>query len=187
MRKFIKIILPIILIGFTIYALDWFAVINVKNVLHNVPVLGKIISTSKNETKEVSSTASNKTSATSDKEIKRLKTENLKLKNQVKDLQKQRVELTKTNNDLKAQQGEQQQQQSDQSTQTQQTEKQKTGFKVLATYYADMKPANAVAIMNNLDDDTIIGILSNMDPDQSGKILAAMDPKRAAMIVQKMT
>ena len=58
-------------------------------------------------------------------------------------------------------------------------------FKQLAAYFSEMKPANAVAIMDKMDDDTVLGILRLLDSDKTAKILAAMPPERAAAISSK--
>lgn len=56
----------------------------------------------------------------------------------------------------------------------------------LASYYGGMKPEEAVPILNNLDDDTVIAILAKMEEDQVAKLLAAMDAKRAARLTDQM-
>ncbi|MGD0152374.1 MAG: hypothetical protein ABSC17_01225 [Thermacetogeniaceae bacterium] len=60
---------------------------------------------------------------------------------------------------------------------------QQATFKDLAGYYGSMKPAEAVAILNNLDPQMTAGILHAMDKDQAGQILAAMDPAQAARAI----
>jgi flagellar motility protein MotE (MotC chaperone) len=45
-----------------------------------------------------------------------------------------------------------------------------------------MKPEEAVAILNNLDNPTIITVLQKMDEGQAAKILALMNPQRAAVL-----
>lgn len=61
---------------------------------------------------------------------------------------------------------------------------QQATFKDLAGYYASMKPAAAVLILNNLDPQMVAGILHRMDKDQAGQILAAMDPAQAAKVIK---
>jgi flagellar protein FlbB len=56
----------------------------------------------------------------------------------------------------------------------------------LARLYGGMKPAEAVAVLNLLDDDTVIGILNKMDEDQVSKILALFSPERTARLSQSM-
>ncbi|NPV92048.1 MAG: hypothetical protein HPY50_14880 [Firmicutes bacterium] len=58
-------------------------------------------------------------------------------------------------------------------------------FKQLAAYFSEMKPANAVAIMDKMDDDTVLGILRLLESDKVAKILAAMPPERAAALSSK--
>ena len=56
----------------------------------------------------------------------------------------------------------------------------------LARLYGEMKPDEAVPILNQLDDPTVISILSKMEDDQVAKILSQMDAKRAARLTQDM-
>lgn len=56
----------------------------------------------------------------------------------------------------------------------------------LARLYGGMKPEAAVAIMQDLDDSTVISILGKMEDEQVSKILASFDSARAARITQDM-
>lgn len=56
----------------------------------------------------------------------------------------------------------------------------------LARLYASMKPEEAVPILNELDDTTVISILTKMEEEQVAKILIAFDAKRSARITQAM-
>lgn len=56
----------------------------------------------------------------------------------------------------------------------------------LARLYGAMKPDEAVAIMNQLDDDMVLAIFSRMEEEQVAKILALLDAKRAARLTQEM-
>lgn len=56
----------------------------------------------------------------------------------------------------------------------------------LARLYGAMKPDEAVIIMNQLDDQTVLAILSRMEDDQVAKILALLEAKRAAQLTQEM-
>jgi hypothetical protein len=56
----------------------------------------------------------------------------------------------------------------------------------LARLYGGMKPEEAVAILNQMDDNTVIAIISKMDDDQVSRIMALFDPKRAARLSQSM-
>ncbi len=69
------------------------------------------------------------------------------------------------------------------TTQSIATEQPET-YKDLAGYYADMKPAAAVAILGNLDPNMVAGILYEMNKDQAGQILAGMDPAQAAKVIK---
>jgi len=52
----------------------------------------------------------------------------------------------------------------------------------LARVYSVMKPEEAVAILNGLDNKTIVAILQKMNEDQAAKILARMDSQQAGSL-----
>lgn len=56
----------------------------------------------------------------------------------------------------------------------------------LARLYEQMKPKDAVAVMNDLNDDMVIEILGKMDEAQVSKILSEFDPGKSARITQIM-
>ncbi len=56
----------------------------------------------------------------------------------------------------------------------------------LARLYGGMKPDEAVVILNNLDDNTVLDILSKMEDEQVSKIMAKLDSRRAANLTQAM-
>ena len=56
----------------------------------------------------------------------------------------------------------------------------------LSRLYGAMKPEEAVPIMNQLTDDTVLAIMSKMEEEQVAKLLALMDNKRAARLTQTM-
>lgn len=56
----------------------------------------------------------------------------------------------------------------------------------LARLYGGMKPDEAVVILNNLDDNTVLDILSKMEDEQVSKIMAKLDARRAANLTQAM-
>lgn len=56
----------------------------------------------------------------------------------------------------------------------------------MARLYGEMKPEEAVGILNKMDDATVIAILSKMEDDQVAKIMALMDSSRAARLTQSM-
>ena len=56
----------------------------------------------------------------------------------------------------------------------------------LARLYGEMKADEAVPIMNQLDDPTILAILGKMEDSQAAKILAQLDAKKAARLTQDM-
>ena len=49
-----------------------------------------------------------------------------------------------------------------------------------------MKPEEAVPILTQLDDSTVVAVLNKMEEDQAAKILAQFDPAKAAQISQAM-
>jgi flagellar protein FlbB len=56
----------------------------------------------------------------------------------------------------------------------------------LARLYGNMKPAEAVPILTQLDDATVVAVLNKMEEDQAAQILAQFDPAKAAQISQAM-
>lgn len=52
----------------------------------------------------------------------------------------------------------------------------------LARLYGGMKPAEAVSIMQELDNYTVLAILGKMEEEQAARILALFDAKRAARL-----
>lgn len=56
----------------------------------------------------------------------------------------------------------------------------------LARLYGEMKPDEAVPILNQLDDKTVLAILGKMEDSQVAKIMALFDAKKAARLTQNM-
>lgn len=56
----------------------------------------------------------------------------------------------------------------------------------LARLYGEMKPDEAVPILKELDDPTVLAILAKMEDGQAAKIMALFDAKRAARLTQDM-
>lgn len=56
----------------------------------------------------------------------------------------------------------------------------------LARLYGEMKPDEAVVILNQLDDNLVLAILSKMEDEQVSKIMPLFDPRRAANLTQAM-
>ena len=50
----------------------------------------------------------------------------------------------------------------------------------LARIYAEMKPAEAAAILTKLDSPTVVKILAKMDDSQAARVLASLEPDQAA-------
>jgi flagellar motility protein MotE (MotC chaperone) len=66
-------------------------------------------------------------------------------------------------------------------------EQEERRWKKLAIYYSNMSPDQAAAILENLDDQTIIEIFSRMKDASVAVTLMKMDTKRAAELSRKMT
>lgn len=56
----------------------------------------------------------------------------------------------------------------------------------LARLYAEMKPDEAVPILNQLDDPTVLAIFGKMEDSQVAKIMSLLDARRAARLTQDM-
>jgi flagellar protein FlbB len=56
----------------------------------------------------------------------------------------------------------------------------------LARLYGEMKPDEAVPIINQLDDPTVLAIFGKMDDSQVAKIMSLLDARRAARLTQDM-
>jgi flagellar protein FlbB len=56
----------------------------------------------------------------------------------------------------------------------------------LARLYGNMKPEEAVPILTQLDDATVVAVLNKMEEDQAAQVLAKFDPAKAAQISQAM-
>ena len=56
----------------------------------------------------------------------------------------------------------------------------------LARVYSSMRPTEAAAILNNLDDASVLAILGKMEEDQAAQILALLDAARAADLTRAM-
>lgn len=54
----------------------------------------------------------------------------------------------------------------------------------LARLYNEMKPVDAAAAMDELDDDTCVAILQRMDEGQAAKVLSEFDPSKAARLTK---
>lgn len=56
----------------------------------------------------------------------------------------------------------------------------------LARLYAEMKPDEAVPILNQLDDPTVLAIFGKMEDSQVAKLMSLFDARRAARLTQDM-
>lgn len=59
-------------------------------------------------------------------------------------------------------------------------------YSKLSKLYGAMKPEEAVAVFNNLEDEQVVLILSRMEEEAAAKVLASLEPKRAARLTQAM-
>lgn len=56
----------------------------------------------------------------------------------------------------------------------------------LSKLYGSMKPEEAAAVLNNLEDEQVVMILARMDEESAGRVLASLEPRRAARLTQAM-
>ncbi|HEX3031765.1 MAG TPA: hypothetical protein VHS59_05915 [Bacillota bacterium] len=192
--KRILLILSILgVLAGTVWVLDWLGVFKVKRVLATLPVVSKFVTVEGTVyTKVNSSVYKGATKAISGLE-EVLQRENDGLRAQKDRLQKQVAQLQKAEKDWTARRVALEQQiasltasQAKQETPEEPTVTQEDKYKQLAKYYAEMKPKEAVAIMDLLSDEVVLGILTQLESDQTAKILAAMEPKRAAGLVDNL-
>ena len=59
-------------------------------------------------------------------------------------------------------------------------------YSKLSKLYGAMKPEEAAAVFNNLEDEQVIMILARMEEEAASKVLATIEPKRAARLTQAM-
>jgi flagellar motility protein MotE (MotC chaperone) len=69
---------------------------------------------------------------------------------------------------------------------TAQYEQEERKWTKLAIYYSNMSPDQAASILENLDDQTIIGIFSRMKDSSVAVTMMKMDKKRAAELSRKL-
>ncbi|MDN5293732.1 MAG: flagellar protein FlbB [Eubacteriales bacterium] len=171
----VKILVPLLIIAAAVYVLDWFGVVKVRDTLSRVPVVGQLFPAEKEQEESTAEKIARleKENSQYKSEIARINKEKEELKKQVKTLEEQLNSLTAVTGEEKKE--------------TSGEEGGEEGIEKLAAFYAAMKPQEAVAIMNYLDDELVVRILSAMDEEQAGKILAAMEPRRAAAIAAEMT
>ena len=59
-------------------------------------------------------------------------------------------------------------------------------YSKLSKLYGAMKPEEAAAVFNNLEDEQVIMILVRMEEEAASKVLATIEPKKAARLTQAM-
>ncbi|MDA8233843.1 MAG: hypothetical protein M0Z31_03370 [Clostridia bacterium] len=187
------VLVPLLVIGGTVYLLNWLGVIEVKSYAAKIPLVNKWVYEGKVDTKKKavkpdSLVAENKrlqdklkqvekkvketetkvedVTAKSKKDKELLERQKQELEKNIKALEEtiKAAQEAKTGNEVKA-----------------------AGYDKLAQYYAQMKAKNAAAIMDKLDNDTVIGVLDRMESEQAAKILSLMDPERAAKLGKLIT
>lgn len=165
-------------LGGILYGLDYLGFLDLKPLVSKVPYVDKIPYLAK--------VLPSKT-ATQIPEANPLELENKHLKNQVKSLERQ-VKLLTQEKEALAQAKDQLEAEFQEIKSTQAAESGvQINYQQLSQYYAQMKPDVAVKIMDNLENEMVIGIFLKMEDEQVSKILSKMDPKRAANLVKLMT
>lgn len=182
------IIFSLGLIAGAVWALDFFAVISVRKIAGNIPVVNRYISPGKVKDKKnpLENNPLYKENELLKEKNKQLAAEKDRLNKEIGDLQKkievagqEKQALLEARNNLQAALDSLQATEDEASAAD-------LNYEKLANYYAEMKPADAVKIMANLTDEVNIGILQKLEDEQVAKILSAMDPVKAAEIVDKM-
>ncbi|HAA90241.1 MAG: hypothetical protein XD63_1208 [Thermoanaerobacterales bacterium 50_218] len=120
-----------------------------------------------------------KEDASLEEENKKLKAKIAKLEKEVKELRAQKEMLQQLQKNLEESKAAEEERLAEE-------QRRKERYRDLATYYAEMEPESAVAILDNLDPGMVAEILQAMDPEQAGAILEAMDPGRAAELLKLM-
>ncbi len=179
LSKFLVFFLSLGFLAGTVWALDYFAVVNISKIIREIPVVGKMLPAPKEGPSKKPKNPLEDENKKLSSEIERLKINAGGLEKRLEVIQKEKQSLVDLKNNLQATLNSLQ-------TWKDQHEGAKLSYEKLAKYYAEMKPEAAVKIMNNLSDEVIIGILQNLNDEQVAKILSAMDPNKAAGLVDQM-
>lgn len=172
------VIIGLIGLGGILYGLNYLGFLDLKPLVSKVPYIDKIPYLAK---------ALPSKAATQKPEANILELENKHLKNQVKSLEREVKLLTQEKEALaQAKDLLETEFQEIKSTQVEDGNK-KINYEQQAQYYGQMKADAAVKIMDNLEDELVIGVFLKMENEQVSKILSKMDPKRAANLVKQMT
>ncbi|MFY9174739.1 MAG: hypothetical protein WAO24_05265 [Peptococcia bacterium] len=116
--------------------------------------------------------------------ISPLETENKELQGQIRELQEQIGALENENNQLKSENEEIKREITDLRAEILTAANLKANAQYTTELYKDMKPADIVKILDNMDDEKALLILTELEPNQASKILALMDPQRAALLTK---
>jgi len=188
------ILVPLLVISGTVFLLNWLGVVKVSKIAAKIPVVNKWVYEDKTSIKKAAKPKPNPLLEENKKlqgKLASLDGELGELKNKINETtsksQKEKEAL-----ELKKKQLEEEIQNLKDTAQAQEEDKEtkairEASYEKLAQYYANMKPKNAVAFMEKLDDQVIIGVLDKLEDEQAAKILSAMEPDRAAKIVKLMS
>lgn len=182
LSRILIVIVSLGVIAGTVWVLDFFAVISVYNTVYKIPVIGKVLPEKQNSKTRKPKVEKNPLEDENKRlaaEIEKLRKTTGELEKRLEVVNKEKQSLVDSKNGLQA---------ALDSLQTlkDQQEGAKLSYEKLAKYYAEMKPASAVKIMENLSDEVNIGILQNLEDEQVAQILSAMDSTKAANLVDKM-
>ncbi len=192
--------------GGILWLLDFLAVINLSKTLGKIPVVSKFVYQSDNQAERIKKpliiekTAAEKENEKLKQENNELVTanqkliaENKKLASEIEQVKREKSSLTKQMEVLKKEKQNLIAERDalnmtlDSMQESQTTdETQELGYQKLGKIYAEMKPKDAVKIMENLSDEVVIGILLQLEDDQVAKILSEMNPEKAAVLVDSM-
>ncbi len=180
---FLLLLMVASIIG-AIYILDKVGVFNKEEVIYPklamIPGLGKFFApkkisfevTKREEIRNLKESVDKRFEELSEKEEK-LKEEEAKLDEREKDVAFKEEALLKRQEGL--------------DERIKEYENEEKRWQKLALYYSNMSPDQAAAILQNLDDQTVIAIFMRMKDASVAICLMKMDPKRAAELSRKMT
>jgi len=172
LKTLIFVLLGLGLVAGIAFGLLYFGIMPVPGSWRNIPVLGSLGQDKGMSPLEVKNNTLQRVVQSKNSEIKRLREDLKKAEAARQEAQNRQAQLEKELQELR------------QTGDTAAVE-QKI-FKQLAGYYSAIKPKNAAAVFEKLDDETVIGILQNMDAESAARVIAAMQPERAATITRKM-
>lgn len=194
----------LLVLATSIYAIDWFGVMDVRSKVYDVPVVSKLMPVEKNKsTKSKTSELSQLTkdniqlktnnaglkanNADLKQKINKLESQTRSLQTEVQAVNKKHKAVTADKTNLLSEVSKMKIALADAQKAQEEGLTRSKSYEQLAGYYAAMKAKDAVKSLTQLDDDTVIGILTKLDNDQAAAILANFAPDRAAKIVRNMS